>query len=262
MRPCPNFIFWFTKDTWFSTASFVASTQKSSVMSEGCSTVAVFEDNLLHQNKQTSGPSPWRPKSPSISEGPVPSWTVGSTESSENCTTTSEPEVNMLPQIVEDTSTWAYPKLNEKPCENFEEGLKANEIESHLKLDSIISRTGQQLHLCVFTTTIDPIMERPLIERPQMPSNSPPNTLPQMPTKSSNFLDEPHALVKRNPSPVTELGEKNNNIKRLKLCPDPQGENTSRVGFGCPFCKANPGRYRYVYGACTFPPGFDIKRIM
>ena len=166
----------------------------------------------------------------------------------------------MLPQIVEDTSTWAYPKLNEKPWESFE-GLKANQIESHLKLDSIISRTEQQVHLCVFTTTIDPIMERPLIEKPQMPSNSPPNTLPQMSTKSSNFLDESHALVKRNPSPVTELGEKNDGIKRLKMCPDPQGENTSRVRFGCPFCKANPGRYRYVYGACTFPPGFDIKRI-
>lgn len=94
-----------------------------------------------------------------------------------------------------------------------------------------------------------------------MPSDSLPNTLPQMPTKSSNFLDELHALVKRKPSPVTELGGKNDSVKRLKMCPDPQGENTSRVGFGCPFCKANPGRYRYVYGACTFPPGFDIKRI-
>lgn len=261
MQLCPSFIFCFTKDTGFSTACFVASAQKSSVMSEGCSIVALFEDNLLHQNKQTRGPSPWRPKSPSISEGSVPSWTVGSTESSENCTTTSEPEVNVFPQIVEDASTWAYPKLNEKPWESFEEGLKANKIESHLKLDSIISRTGQQLHLCVFTTTIDPIVERPLVEKPQMPSNSLPNILPQMSTKSSNFLDESNALVKRKPSPVTELGEKNNNIKRLKVCPDPQGENTSRVGFGCPFCKANPGKYRYVYGACTFPPGFDIKRI-
>ncbi|OCL00959.1 uncharacterized protein K441DRAFT_672539 [Cenococcum geophilum 1.58] len=260
MQLCPRFIFRLTKDTWFSTASFVASAQKSSVMSKGCSTVAVFEGNLLYQNKQTRGPSPWRPKSPSISEGSAPSWTVGSTESSENCTTTSEPEVNMFPQIVEDASTWSYPKLNEKPWESFEEGLKANKIESHLKLDSIISWTGQQLHLCVFTTTIDPIVERPLVEKPQMPSNSLPNTLPQMPTKSSNFLDELHDLVKRKPSPVTELGEKNNSVKRLKMCPDPQEGNTSRVGFGCPFCKANPGRYRYVYGACTFPPGFDIKR--
>jgi hypothetical protein len=167
----------------------------------------------------------------------------------------------MFPQIVEDASTWAYPKLNEKPWESFEEGLKANKIESHLKLDSIISRTGQQLHLCVFTTAINPIVERPLVEKPQMPSNSLPNTLHQMPTKSSNFLDESHALVKRKPSPVTELGEKNNSVKHLKMCPDPQGESTSRVGFGCPFCKANPGRYRSVYGACTFPPGFDIKRI-
>jgi len=230
-------------------------------MSKGCSTAAVFEDNLLRQNKQTRGSSPGRPKSPSISEGSVPSWTVGSTESSENCTTTSESEVNMFPQIVEDSSTWAYPRLNEKPWERFEEDLKANKIESHLKLDSIISQTGQHLHLCVFTTAIDPIVERPLIEKLQMPSNSLPNTLPQMPTKSSNFPDESYALVKRKPSPVTDLGEKNNNIKRLKMCSDPQGENTSYVGFGCPFCKANPGRYRYVYGACTFPPGFDIKRI-
>ena len=258
MRLCPSFILRFTKDSWFSTASFVASAQKSSMMSEGCSTVAVLEDNLLHKNKQTRGPSSWRPKSPSISEGSVPSWTIGSTESSENCTTISEPEVNMFPQIVEDASTWAYPKLSEKPWESFEEALKANKIESNLKLDSIISRTGQQLHLCVFTTTIDPIVERPLVEKPQIPSNSLPNTLPQMP---SNFPDESHALVKRKPSPITELGEKNSSIKRLKMFPNPQGENTSRVGFGCPFCKANPGRYRYVYGACTFPPGFDIKRI-
>ncbi|OCL04898.1 hypothetical protein AOQ84DRAFT_367107 [Glonium stellatum] len=260
MQLFPSVIFWLTGDTRASTESPMNFAQKPSSLSEGCLTVAVFEDSLLHQNEQTYGPTIWQPKSPSVSEGSMPSWTVGSTESSENCTTTSDSEGNPFPQIAEDISTKAYAKLDEKPWKSFEANLKADEIVSQLNLDSIMSWTGQQLHLCVFTTIIDPVIEMPPVERPRTPGSSS-TVIPRTQPNFSNFLEEPHALVKRKPSPLAESGATSNSIKRLKVSSDPAGEDGSINAFGCPFCKANPSRYLHVHNSCAFPPGFNIKRL-